>query len=335
MSTNSRTLVILGTRKDPHVDRVATEMVRRNNSTVYVLDYKSKCRFSLEVDRIGDLYLKIDGDRLRDNYLVWDRRKLFPGTSFYIEGDNPSKELVAQEWSALYTLLDGLNNGRVINSIRSKSCRIKPYQQIVAARAGFLVPSTLITNSKAELIRFYDESGKVIMKSLSGRSFGGVKEGGGSQFIMTMRLSTDDINSASEAELSYCPHFFQEEVVKKYELRIIVVDTAIFAFCINPHSHALAEVDWRKAMRFIEFSPIKLDGAIKEKIRLFMKDMDLVTGSLDIIIDTNDRAWFLECNQDGAWAWFDNILNGKITRAFVDAFCSRLDVNLKGCHTIT
>jgi len=43
-----------------------------------------------------------------------------------------------------------------------------------------------------------------------------------------------------------------------------------------------------------------------------------------LILDTEQQVWFLECNQDGAWGWLDDIAEGAITRAFADAFARRL-----------
>ena len=52
--------------------------------------------------------------------------------------------------------------------------------------------------------------------------------------------------------------------------------------------------------------------------------MGLFSGSIDLIVDVDDRVWCLECNQDGAWGWVDDIVDGAVGRAFADAFEARL-----------
>jgi hypothetical protein len=42
-------------------------------------------------------------------------------------------------------------------------------------------------------------------------------------------------------------------------------------------------------------------------------------------VDPEQQVWFLECNQDGAWGWLDDIVEGAVTRAFADAFSRRLN----------
>ena len=55
-----------------------------------------------------------------------------------------------------------------------------------------------------------------------------------------------------------------------------------------------------------------------------MKLYNLFTGSFDMIVDKQGNHWFLECNQNGAWGWLDDIVKGRITEAFADAFERKL-----------
>src|SRR3954471_2429454 len=137
MSGQTAVLLILGTRTDAHVERVAREIERRGRVQVLVLDYHDDTRFSLEQDAAGRFVFRINGTTLPYRYLVWDRTKILPGTELYIRGEQTSSGYAAQEWRAFYKLLCGLNRERVVNSLESRSCMIKPYQQAIAARAGF------------------------------------------------------------------------------------------------------------------------------------------------------------------------------------------------------
>lgn len=72
------------------------------------------------------------------------------------------------------------------------------------------------------------------------------------------------------------------------------------------------------------FKPASLDEETVARVRAFMDRMGFFTGSLDLIVDPEQQVWFLECNQDGAWGWLDDIAEGAITRAFADGFLRRL-----------
>jgi hypothetical protein len=320
-------LLILGTRTDPHIERVVREIESRGNAQIFVLDYHDDTRFSLEEDTAGRIVFRINGSTLPDRYLVWDRTKILPGTDLYIRGDETSSGYAAQEWRALYKLLCGLNRERVVNSLESRSCMIKPYQQAVAASVGFWVPPTLVTNDKSSVQAFQRQNGyQLIMKSVSAGKVVPVGDGGENIpfFVMTMRVSPEDLEAATPEEVAYCPHFFQREIQKSHELRVVVVDGQVLAFRIDSQKHELSSLDWRKGIEVAGFAPVSLDDGTVAQIRAFMSRMGLFSGSLDLIVDPEQQAWFLECNQDGAWGWLDDIAEGAITRAFADGFARRL-----------
>lgn len=320
------TLVVLGTKTDAHVERVVNKLQQIGAVDVFVLDYHDDTRYSLDTDENGQHYLRVNSVLLPNRYLVWDRTKILPGTELYIRGDERSSGYMAQEWRALYKLICGLNRGNVLNSLESRVCMIKPYQQIIAARAGFLVPPSVVSNSKDRIVDFQNENdGKTIMKSLSG---GKVKPAGEGEAIpynvMTMRVTLDDVANSAPEQISICPHFFQREIEKSYELRVVVVGEEILAFRIDSQQHKMSEVDWRKGIFLVPFSRCDIEPALQEKITRFMRLMGLFCGSLDLIADVSGRSWFLECNQDGAWGWLDDIAGGAVTEAYANEFKRRL-----------
>lgn len=330
MKNDRPTLLILGSEEDPHVLRVASLIRDEKIINVFVMDYHNDTKFSLEVDKYGAYQLWINGSPLPNTYLVWDRVKILPGTELYIKGDEINSGYAAQEWRAFYTLLCGLNPGNVVNSLESRRCLIKPFQQILAARVGFLVPPTLVSNNKEKVVDFFTENNKkLIMKSLSA---GKVKPAGEGEYIpynvMTMRVEPSDLATAEPAEIAYCPHFFQTEIEKSHELRVVVVDDQILAFQINSQAHKISEVDWRKGIDYVSYTACEIDSSLSRKIIDFMQAIGFFCGSLDLIVDMSDQAWFLECNQAGAWGWLDDIADGAITRAYVDGFTRRLTTTL-------
>src|SRR5215210_316964 len=323
----SAVLLILGTRTDPHVDRVVQEIERRGNAQIFVLDYLDDTRFSLEEDIAGRIVFRINGITLPDRYLVWDRMKILPGTELYIRGgDETSSGYAAQEWRAFYKLLCGLNRGRVVNSLESRICMIKPYQQTMAASVGLRVPPTLVANDKRSVQAFQRQNGdRLIMKSVSAGKVTPAGDGGENIpfFVMTMQVSPEDLEAATAEEMAFCPHFFQREIEKSHELRVVVIDDQVLAFRIDSQEHELSSLDWRKSIEVAGFALCRSMMAQLPRFA-FMHRMGLFTGSLDLIVDPEQQVRFLECNQDGAWGWLDNTVEGAITRAFADGLDRRL-----------
>lgn len=319
-------LVVLGTMEDPHVERVVQSLRRRGRIDALVVDYLHDARFVFRSDAYGAVSFELCGRKLDAPYLVWDRTKIMPGTHLYVQGDERSSGYAAQEWRAFYRLLCGVNGEMAVNSLVARQCMIKPYQQMMAAKAGLLVPETMITNDRDRALGFLAEcGGEMIMKSVSA---GKVKPSGeGEQIpyvVMTMRVTERDLLVATEQEVAHCPHFFQHEIRKKHELRVVYVDGRMHAFRIESQHSRVTEVDWRKGIGFVGFACDEIGDATRASIDGYMRSMGLFSGSIDLIVDQDDRVWFLECNQDGAWGWLDDVAEGQVTETFAEAFEQRL-----------
>lgn len=318
-------LIVLGTMEDPHVERVVSR-VRAARAQAFVLDYLNQTDITLSADMHGKPSLTVNGIELPGQYLVWDRMKIIVGTRFYVKGDETTSGFAAHEWRALYTLMGGLNREHVINSLEARSCRIKPYQQQIAGRCGFLVPPTIVSTSKRALIGFQRAAeDQTVMKSLSARKVTPSGEGDFSPYnIMTMKVTMADIEDASEEEVGLCPHFLQHKIEKSHELRVVIIGKKVMPFCIDSQASELTKIDWRKGARMRYFSRCDISQYLEDRILAFMRSMSLMTGSMDIIVDREERHWFLECNQDGAWAWLDDLCDGEIADAFAREFLERM-----------
>ena len=319
--------VILGTREDPHVRRVADAMAAHSDIRLEVIDYRTDNQASVEVDGNGQFKVVVDGTPLPDNVLIWDRLKIIPGTTVYVRGDDPaSTGYMAREWGAFFQLMSVLYGDRVVNSHQAKRCLLKPYQQVIASRCGLNVPHTLVTNSQQQALALLETTTQgLILKSLSAGKVMPTRDGGSIPFnIMTMRVSREELAAADAAAIACCPHFFQNEISKDHELRVVMIDSQPYAYKIDSQKLRSAEVDWRKGVHLLEYSPANLPAAVVAQLQIFMTRMEFFSGSVDLIVDRQGTYWFLECNQDGAWGWLDDLSEGTITQAFVQAFRRRL-----------
>jgi hypothetical protein len=135
---------------------------------------------------------------------------------------------------------------------------------------------------------------------------------------MTTPVCAEDLANAAPEEVEICPIFCQEEIAKAYEIRAVWVNGRSMAFKINSQDYATTSLDWRYSTDALKFELLTLPPAETEKLNRFMDAMGLFCGVLDLVVDKNGNHWFLECNQQGAWAWLDFQMDGEIGRMFAE-----------------
>jgi len=318
------TILILGTARDPHVARVARALDAQGVEAI-VADYLRQIAIDFRMDRAGRHVLRIGGRSLDEPFLIWDRLKLIPGSPLFPPGEEREADWCAMEWRAFFRLVTGLFRDRVYNTLESRSCLVKPYQQMLAARAGFLVPTTVIATRKRPLQRFAREMGACIIKSLSA---GKVRPRPHEQpipyNIFTLPLDSATLGKADAKSFRLAPHFVQERIEKDHELRVEIVGRQVFAFRIDSQKVSHGRIDWRHAIGEVSFEPVAVSTELRNKLLTFMEAFGLFFGGADIVVDPLGRHWFIECNQDGQWAWLDDIVDGAITQAFAAEFVREL-----------
>lgn len=323
-NSTSPLVIILGTKHDDHVTSVSKRLDQLSVPHT-VIDYLERTPVNFLVDEQGQFELMINGEAIASPFVIWDRLKMW-AHHYAIKGDRRSAHYESQEWHAFFSLLTGTFSQNVVNSPKSRLCLLKPYQQIIASKAGFLVPTTLITNTKARALKFQDSESSLILKSLSaGKVIPRPDEEQIPYNVMTMAIDRDVMLASDSEEIKRCPHFLQRSIPKAYELRIVVVGDRAHAFRINSQDSRLTETDWRNGLTNTEFIPVDLLEETESKIRYFMDHLQLFSGSMDIIVDNEGKHWFLECNQDGQWMWLDAIVDGTIAKSFAEALVHKVN----------
>ena len=317
-------ILILGTARDPHVKRVSRAL-EALGIHVILADYLEEVVVDFQMDRQGRYSLSVGGQTLAEPFLVWDRLKLIPGSPLFPPGAEREADWCAMEWRAFFRLVTGLYRDRVYNSLESRSCLVKPYQQMLAAQAGFLVPATAIATRKRPLQRFLRAAGQGIIKSLSaGKVRPRPHEQPVPYNIFTLPVDSKRLRQADPASFRLAPHFVQERIEKDHELRIEIVGERVFAFRIDSQKLAHGRVAWRHAIGEVTFAPVDVSPDLRARLLRFMTLFGLFSGGADIVVDPLGRHWFIECNQDGQWAWLDDIVDGAIARAFAEEFAREL-----------
>ncbi|GGY27773.1 ATP-grasp ribosomal peptide maturase [Streptomyces xanthochromogenes] len=207
-------------------------------------------------------------------------------------------------------VLTALPGARYVNHPgRNQEAENKALQLATAARLGFEVPDTLITNVPADAVKFATDHGKVIYKPVHRVHLSG--EDGRNRTVWVRAVHADELDDS----IALCPHLFQACVPKVADIRLAAVGEEVFASRIDTDGDHL---DWRQDQSLITCSPVPVPCSVRETVRAFLHAFGLTYGAFDFALDASGRWWFLECNPNGQWAFVDEATTGAIASALAD-----------------
>ncbi len=224
-----------------------------------------------------------------------------------------------EQWlHTLEIIKEGTSNARWISSFDAvEKIRYNKARQLSVAKSVgvFDVPDTIITNDPNQARKFYYNHGyNVVVKCLHHHL---VQIKNKAYMIYTHRLSEDDLSKLDES-LALAPCIFQKRIEKKYELRVTVVGDQVFVAKLNLKTKQALEQDIHlcKSADDVDIEPFfDLTQDVKNNIRELVKVFGLEYGSLDFIVDKNDKLIFLEVNPTGDWAYIEETTGMPITEA--------------------
>jgi glutathione synthase/RimK-type ligase-like ATP-grasp enzyme len=243
---------------------------------------------------------------------VWCRR-LWPAAGGVDVDPRWAAACAAQARDAFFGALALLEDELVVINRPGPQARAehKVVQLRAARAAGLTLPPTLVTNDPAAARAFVDEHRDVVTKMLVPLS---ASMDGSGPFVYTSAVDDGDMRHIEG--LRPAPMIFQRRVEKREELRVVVVGDQVFAAAVTPSS-----LDWRtgtgSAWRRAELST----GAAGACVKL-VKDLGLVTGALDFIVDTHGALVFLEVNPAGEWGFVERETGLPIAAALARALLS-------------
>lgn len=204
-----------------------------------------------------------------------------------------------------------------VNSLEgAKRANRKLEQLRCAARHGFPIPPTLMSNDPDRIKEFLRQHSPAIYKSFYPFSW---QAQNGLAATFCSPISLEDLPDDSILKLS--PGIFQALVTKKYELRVTAIGNHIFAAKIDSQAAESAKLDWRAATEALSIEPAELPSTIEHACRSIMGDLGIVFGCFDIVRTIEDEYVFLEVNEMGAFLWIEE-QNPEFR--LVDAFCEFL-----------
>lgn len=193
------------------------------------------------------------------------------------------------------------------------------FMQLSAAKkAGLTVPRSIFTNDAQTIRQFFEECNGDIIVKLHGSLSKSME--GNTAFFPTTRLSSKDLERLDA--LAYCPMIFQEYIPKDYELRIVYIDGEFFAGKI-PNAEA---TDWRAIRnKQIIWQHYDLPQQVREKISMFMDQLGLTFGAIDMIRNQAGDYVFLEVNPQGEWGMLQKELDYPIGETIAKKLVTRIN----------
>ncbi len=196
----------------------------------------------------------------------------------------------------------------------------KAWQLRHAARIGFEIPPTLITNDPAELLEFHRQhDGHLICKALGFPHF--PAHGSDDRWVFTTQVVTPrDIGYVDSVR--YCPAIFQAYVPKRLELRVTVVGDRLFACEIHSQERERTRHDWRRYdLQNTRHAAHRLPGDVAALCVRIVRELGLCYGAMDLVLTPDGRYVFLEVNPLGQYLWIEKLTGMPIS----DAICDLLE----------
>lgn len=310
-------ILIVSHSGDLHADLVASILADRGHAPMRIdldafpRDYQL-CQRLLGGQASARLRRLPDGDwlDLRQVGAVWLRKA---AEYAYASGDLTQQERAyarLETEQAIFSVLYTLDCYWLSHPLALRGAQWKGEQLERAARMGFRVPATLISNVPDDVRAFRAAVGRpIIFKSMSTPTLAAetvedadrVSGGIGTTVVDDAMLGSLDAVS----ELS-CQ--FQEYIAKQYELRITVIGKQLFAARLYSQDDARTAIDSRDMSAPIRYEAATLPDEIHQRCLAFVHSYGLEYGALDLIVTPEGEYVFLENNPVGQFLYVQQLL---------------------------
>lgn len=285
----------------------------------------SQCNLKYDTDK-GSYVITVDGveSKLDEYTSIWVR-KPFTGSLKELEMTREQQVRLDYKIVESRSLFNSMLLAAkdldilVINDVVSGfSAQFKCTQLIKASQVGFKVPKTIMSSNKVEIEKFINSvGGHCVIKTIGNHAaFWRDRKDGE---LMTHRITQEFFaNYYKNNELDYVL-YLQEEILKKYELRITVVGNKIFPCRINSQKHSESSLDWRWIdPEQMEHEMVKLPAAVEESCFNLCRSYGLQYGAIDMAVTDNEDYIFFEINPAGQYMWIDELAGSNISESIAD-----------------
>lgn len=288
-------VLIVTNEQDLAADLVVLELQRRGVgvlrcNTERVTAWRASCEPGRRWEMIDHLGRSARSDEVSG---VWWRRPEPPVPPVDFASDDEQAAFVAQ-WQALLESLASVPGPRWISLPAAiRTAEDKALQLATAARLGFNVPATTWANVAPEL----NGLAAMVVKPVTTAAW---TDEDGPAFVFAQLVEVHELPAPEE--LSIMPVAFQDPVLPKRDVRVTVVQDSVLAAVPLGRDDASAPLDWR-LQPDRQWVAYELSDDTQERCRTLVSALGLRFGGIDLAIDDDGTAWFLELNPNGEWGW--------------------------------
>lgn len=189
-----------------------------------------------------------------------------------------------------------------------------------AKKNGLKIPETIITNRKKDLLDFKQRSSKDLITK-------GIKENF-NELVNTETHYNHYTNIVCEEDIQNMPEVFGYSLFqfyedKKFELRIFYLAGKFYAMAIFSQSNEQTKIDFRRYDRNKpnRAVPFCLPNAIEKKLTILMNELNLISGSIDMIVNKKNEYVFLEVNPVGQFSQVSKPCNYYLEKEIAKYLC--------------
>jgi glutathione synthase/RimK-type ligase-like ATP-grasp enzyme len=296
-------VLVVTNRDDLTADWLLIELQRRGAkfARFNTEDYPRDVALSWSPAGHATLRLPDENVALDEVQAVWFRRPLVPQAPEGVD-DELAMWAVREAQEALDGLWRTLDARWVNHPDANLLAGCKPEQLRRAARAGFDVPRTLVTNDAEQLHAFAMScDSQLVCKPLYD---GWVASARTDRVFWTTKFDFADADDFDD--LGGEPYLFQALVPKRYDVRVTVIGNDAFAVAIGSQEVRGSEIDWRRgAAEHLEHRVEALPLALERRCVDFVSGYGLAFGAIDLARRPDDGYTFFELNPNGQWAWLE------------------------------
>ena len=208
------------------------------------------------------------------------------------------KNHINYEWETIRDLINrNLDTLSCIGNIQIADNLNKLELLQKAVLFGLNIPRTIVTGHKMELLEFKKQFDKIITKGVQRNPSFTI--GDKAYFSPTKEITEDLLEKSPD---KFFPSLFQELIVKQYEVRVFYLMGKCYSMAKFPNSYETT-IDIRNNKRDhpLRAVPFDLPEEIKDRLNQLMDSINLNCGSIDLVVDKNDKFYFLEINAIGQY----------------------------------
>ncbi|MDF3983338.1 hypothetical protein P3W24_13585 [Luteibacter sp. PPL201] len=300
--------LILAPDIDPHACAAAWALERQGVTPLWMPSLQARPGVHYTFHIANDALSLEDSLRGDDRIgAVWNRR-LHDPAPHCADADRTFAEW---EWKlfqrGLFSIAQSVGDALWINPLpAAQRAELKLVQLDACRRLGIPFPDTVVTTDAEQVDALRRRWGRIVFKSFLVHHW--EESDSGRMHAVGVTLLDDHSDLPPEA-IAVCPGIYQRYIEKAADVRVTVMGERMFALKLTRRAGGGGFVDWRGHAKSGELlaQAFTLPGDVEQKLRALMRELNLVFGAVDLVIDREGGYHFLEVNQAGQFLFIEEM----------------------------